>query len=194
MSGFKDIEMDYDAMTAAAAEIPVGSEGLIFLPYLTGERTPHLDPLATGGFIGLTSRHTPAHLIRAVMEGVTFSLKDGLEIMHGLDLPIQQVRAIGGGGKSPLWCQMQADIFNCEVVTLEVEEGPAYGAALLAVGADKDDAGVVEVSERCVKIKNRFTPKVENQAKYERIFEIYRGLYPRLKNDMHDLMNLAMEM
>ena len=115
-------------MTALASKVDSGSEGLVFLPFLNGERTPHLDPFATGAFVGLTSRHSAAHMFRAVMEGVVFSLMDGLEIMRAMGVPIKQVRAIGGGGKSELWCQMQADIFGCEVVNLEVEEGPAYGA------------------------------------------------------------------
>lgn len=194
MSGLTDLVMDYDAMTAQAAKVPVGSEGLIFLPYLTGERTPHLDPMATGGFVGLTARHTPAHLTRAVMEGVTFSLLDGLKIMRGLDVPIQQVRAIGGGGKSPLWCQMQADIFNCEVVNLEVEEGPAYGAALLAIAADQDAEVVSEVSERCVKTKGCYSPNAENQVSYDRYYDVFHGLYDTLKNDMHKIIQMVTDM
>jgi len=192
MAGAPALVMDYDVMTAQAAEIPVGSEGLIFLPYLTGERTPHLDPLATGGFIGLTARHTPAHLVRAVMEGVTFSLRDGIEIMRSLDVPLHQVRAIGGGGKSPLWCQMQADIFDCEVVNLEVEEGPAYGAALLAIAADQDAEGVSAVSESCVKTKGVRLPNPANQERYEPYYEIYRELYGKLRESMHGLTNLVM--
>lgn len=188
----EDLMMDYEAMTAQAAEIPVGSEGLIFLPYLNGERTPHLDPLATGGFIGLTARHTSAHMVRAVMEGVTYSLRDGIEIMRNLDVPIHQVRTIGGGGKSALWCQMQADIFNCEVVNLEVEEGPAYGAALLAIAADQDADGVSAVSESCVKPKGIRLPDPSNQDRYERFYAVYRELYPNLQKSMHALTNLVM--
>lgn len=191
MGGFPDLVIDYDAMTAEAASIPVGNEGLMFLPYLTGERTPHLDPLATGGFVGLTSRHTPAHLVRAVMEGVTYSMRDGIEIMRNLDVPIQQVRAIGGGGKSPLWCQMQADIFNCEVVNLEVEEGPAYGAALLAIAADQDAAGVSAVSERCVKITGSRFPDRTGQSRYEEYYAVYRDLYAALKGSMHELTRIV---
>lgn len=192
MAGVEDFVLGYDAMTAQAAEIPVGSEGLMFLPYLTGERTPHLDPLATGGFIGLTARHTPAHLVRAVMEGVTFSMRDGIEIMRSLNVPIHQVRAIGGGGKSSLWCQMQADIFNSEVVNLEVEEGPAYGAALLAMAADQDADGVSAVSENCVKTKGVHLPDPANQERYDRYYAIYRDLYTNLKDSMHALTNLVM--
>src|SRR3990172_7956979 len=127
-----DLRFPYDQLTAMAAAVPPGAEGLLFLPYLTGERTPHLDPLARGAFVGLTARHTTAHLIRAVMEAVLYSLRDGLEIMRGLNVPIVQIRATGGGGRSPLWRQMQADLYNAEGVTVSAEEGPAYGAALLA--------------------------------------------------------------
>lgn len=186
-----DHRLSYEELTAEAARVSPGSEGLIFLPYLTGERTPHLDPFATGAFIGLTSRHTLAHMVRAVMEGVVFSLRDGLEIMRGINVPIQQVRAIGGGGKSSLWCQMQADIFDCEVVTLQVEEGPAYGAALLAVAADLDAAGVSEVSENCVRIKSYWQPASEARQVYQPYYDVYRELYPALQNSMLHLTRLT---
>ncbi|MBE0684549.1 MAG: xylulokinase [Anaerolineaceae bacterium] len=189
--GANELSISYDAMTTQAAQVPIGAEGLIFLPYLTGERTPHLDPLATGAFIGLTTRHTASHLVRAVMEGVTFSLRDGFEIMHDLQLPIEQVRAIGGGGKSPLWCQLQADIFGSEVVNLAVEEGPAYGAALLAISADQDAAGVTQVSEDCVKTTDRHQPQTSHMERYNQLYAIYRNLYPVLRENMHNLSHFA---
>jgi len=181
--------IDYGKMTAQASKVAPGCDGLVFLPYLTGERTPHLDPLATGAFIGLTSRHSMAHMIRAVMEGVVFSLRDGLEIMRTLEVPIQQVRAIGGGGKSQLWCQMQADIFGCEVVNLEVEEGPAYGAALLASAADQDAAGVCAVSQSCVHTKASRVPDPGAAERYQQVYDVYCGLYGKVKEDMHQLVN-----
>ena len=177
----------YDELTAQAATVPPGCEGLLFLPYLTGERTPHLDPLARGAFVGLTARHTTAHLIRAVMEGVVFSLRDGLEIMRGLGVPLEQIRATGGGGRSPLWRQMQADIYGVEVVTLAADEGPAYGAALLAgVGADVF-ANVNEAVDRCVSATGRTQPDDGNQSHYERAYAIYRKLYGPLRASMHQL-------
>jgi xylulokinase len=191
MGGSAEVSMSYDRMTAQAESVAPGSEGLMFLPYLTGERTPHLDPLATGVFVGLTARHTAAHLVRAVMEGVTYSLRDGMEIMRGLNVPIQQVRAIGGGAKSGLWCQMQADIFGCEVVNLEVEEGPAYGAALLAIAAGQDAAGVSAVSEDCVRIKGSRKPDDTSCSTYDQYYRIYRDLYSAFKDGMHDLSSLA---
>ncbi|MDO9086442.1 MAG: xylulokinase [Anaerolineaceae bacterium] len=189
--GANELSISYDAMTNQAAQVSPGAEGLIFLPYLTGERTPHLDPLATGAFIGLTARHTAAHLVRAVMEGVTFSLRDGFEIMHELQVPIQQVRAIGGGGKSPFWCQIQADIFGTEVINLAVEEGPAYGAALLSIAADQDAEGVTQVSEECVKTTRIYHPQTALVESYHELYGIYRELYPTLKESMHKLSNFA---
>jgi xylulokinase len=191
MSGADELAHSYDAMTTQAAQVSPGAEGLIFLPYLSGERTPHLDPLATGAFVGLTARHSAAHLVRAVMEGVTFSLRDGFEIMHELQVPIQQVRAIGGGGKSPFWCQIQADIFGTEVVNLAVEEGPAYGAALLAMAADQDADGVTQVSEACVKTTRIYHPQITLVERYNHLYRIYRDLYPTLKENMHKLSNFA---
>ncbi len=181
--------IDYDLMSGMAANVPAGSEGLIFLPYLSGERTPHLDPLASGAFIGLTARHSAAHMVRAVMEGVAFSLKDGFEIMDGLALPIDQVRAIGGGGKSALWCQIQADVFTKEVVNLAVEEGPAFGAALLAIAADQDADGVTNVSESCVQTTKKYIPDMQSVEKYKTMYSIYKELYPTLKSKMHELSN-----
>src|SRR5207302_180381 len=108
--------LGYDELVAEAAAVPAGAEGLLFLPYLTGERTPHLDPLARGTFFGLTARHGRAHLTRALMEGVAFSLRDSLEIMRGLGVAASQVRATGGGARSPLWRQLQADVYGVPVV------------------------------------------------------------------------------
>jgi len=179
--------LSYDEMTSAAAEISPGSNGLVFLPYLTGERTPHLDPWARGAFIGLTSRHTQAHLIRAVMEGVAFSLRDGLEIMRELQVPLGQIRATGGGGRSPLWRQMQADIYGMEVATLAVEEGPAYGAALLAgVGAGLF-SDVRDAVSRCVAVAGTTKPDPDTQERYEKVYAVYRKLYAQLRESLHAL-------
>lgn len=184
-------KVNYAELTAQASNVPPGCEGLIFLPYLTGERTPHLDPFASGAFIGITSRHTLAHMVRAVMEGVVFSLRDGLEIMHGMDVPVRQVRAIGGGARSALWCQMQADIFDCEVVNLEVEEGPAYGAALLAIAAGQDADGVSGVSESCVHTTTGRQPVPAAVQRYQEYYGVYSGAYQAVKNEMHALTKLA---
>jgi xylulokinase len=183
-------QLQYDDMTQAAAAVPPGCEGLLFLPYLTGERTPHLDPLARGAFVGLTARHTQAHLIRAVMEGVVYSLRDGLEIMRGLGVPIGQIRATGGGGRSPLWRQMQADIYGAEVVTLAAEEGPAYGAALLAgVGAGVFP-NVNAAVDKCVSVTGSTQPNDRARGQYDKAYVLYRELYGKLRESMHQLAAL----
>ncbi|MBL8096802.1 MAG: xylulokinase, partial [Anaerolineales bacterium] len=177
----------YDQLTALAAEAPLGAEGLLFLPYLTGERTPHLDPYARGAFIGLTARHGVGHLARAVMEGVVFALADGVQIMRGLNVPIHQIRATGGGGKSALWRAMQADIYGGEVVTLAAEEGPAYGAALLAgVGAGVF-ADVSDAVARGVRVTGVTTADPERAARYTALHALFQAQYPALRSTMHTL-------
>ena len=171
-----------------ASSVPAGSEGLIFLPYLSGERTPHPDPLARGAFIGLTTRHGRAHLTRAVLEGVAFGLKDMFELMKGVGLgPIEQVRVSGGGAKSSLWRQILADILEAELVTTNTTEGAAYGAALLAgVGAgvwpDADTA-----CAQTIVLTDRVSPKAENIARYRSLYEQYKNLYPTMKSVFHAL-------
>jgi xylulokinase len=182
----------YDDLTAMAATVPPGAEGLVFLPYLSGERTPHLDPLARGAFVGLTSRHTLAHMARAVMEGVVYSLRDGLEIMRGLGLEIAQIRATGGGGRSALWRQMQADIYGAEVATLAAEEGPAYGAALLAGVAAGTFRDVHDAADRCVAVTGTTAPGQQARA-YEPVYAVYRDLYGALRDSMHRLAGLGGE-
>ena len=125
-------EDPYDLLTRAAAQAPAGCQGLLFLPYLTGERTPHPDPQARGAFVGLTVLHNRNHIIRSVLEGVSFGLRDSLELIRGLGVPITQVRASGGGARSALWRQIQADVFGSELVLVNVTEGAAFGAAILA--------------------------------------------------------------
>jgi xylulokinase len=169
----------YDLLTEAAAEVPPGCEGLLFLPYLTGERTPYPDPNARGVFFGLTLRHGKAHLTRAVLEGVTYGLRDSLELMRALGLSIDQVRASGGGARSPLWRQMLADVFDAEIVTVKVTEGAAYGAALLAgVGA-----GVYEDVAKACKTAIQLTGRTEPGPAvpvYADFYPRYQALYPAL--------------
>ncbi len=172
----------YDLLTTAAATVKPGCEGLLFLPYLTGERTPHPDPKARGVFFGLTVRHTKAHLTRAVLEGVTYGLRDSLELMRNLGARIDQVRASGGGARSALWRQILADVFNTEIVTLNITQGAAYGAALLAgvgVGVYSD---VSAACEQVVKLTGRTDPgsAVDVYATY---YPRYRALYPALAGE-----------
>lgn len=169
----------YDLLTEAAAGVPAGSEGLLFLPYLTGERTPYPDPDARGAFVGLTVRHTKAHLTRAVLEGVSYGLRDSLELMRGLGLHVAQVRASGGGVKNAVWRQMLADVLRAEIATVTSTEGAAYGAALLAgVGAGVWPT-VEAACEATVRVTGT-TPPGADQAAYDRHYPLYRGLYPAL--------------
>jgi xylulokinase len=184
-------QYEYDELIELAETAPVGSEGLIFLPYLSGERTPHLDPSARGAFIGLTARHGLSHLTRAVMEGVTYSLADCLQLMTDLGVVVDHVRAVGGGARSTLWRQMQADVFGIPVRRTTVDEGPAYGAALLA-GVT---AGVFKnVGEACSVVRLR--PEIEapndNDAQlYRRYLKVYRDLYPSTASAMARLTELS---
>jgi xylulokinase len=182
---------DYDELVEAASGVPPGAEGLLFLPYLSGERTPHLDPQARGAFVGLTARHGTPHMTRAVMEGVVFSLRDSLEILRELDVPIGQVRATGGGARSPLWRQLQADVYGVPIHRTTADEGPAHGAALLSGVA----AGVYrDVDEACstVRLREEVTePDPERVRIYEEHYEVYRSLYPALRSAMSRLTDLA---
>jgi len=182
---------DFDELVGAASEVPPGSEGLVFLPYLSGERTPHLDPKARGAFFGLTARHGTAHMTRAVMEGVIFSLRDSLEIMRDLDVPIEDVRATGGGARSELWRQLQADIYGTPIRRTVADEGPAYGAALLAGVASGAYADVNEATS-VVELREEITePNPERSKVYEEYYEAYRSLYPATSSAMLRLADLA---
>jgi xylulokinase len=172
----------YDILTEAAAQVAPGCEGLIFLPYLTGERTPYPDPNARGVFFGLTLRHGKAHLTRAVLEGVSYGLLDSLELMRALGLAIEQVRASGGGARSSLWRQILADVFGAEIVTVNVTEGAAYGAALLAgVGAGVY-ADVPTACEAALRLTGRTEPGPAAPV-YADYYPRYRALYPALASE-----------
>jgi xylulokinase len=182
---------DFDDLVGAASKVPPGAEGLIFLPYLSGERTPHLDPGARGAFFGLTARHGQAHMTRAVMEGVVFSLRDGLEIMRGLGVPVEDVRATGGGARSALWRGLQADVYGEPIRRTAADEGPAYGAALLAGVAAGTYADVGEASS-VVRLREEVTePDPERSKVYEEHYEVYRSLYPATSEAMSRLTELA---
>jgi xylulokinase len=173
----------YELMTAAAEEVTAGCDGLIFLPYLTGERTPHPDPHARGAFVGLTLRHGRAHLTRAVMEGVTFALRDSFELMRDLGLTFDEVRASGGGANSPFWRRMMADVFATPVVTTKVTEGAAYGAALLAAVGAGAYRSVEDASRSVIEVGGRLEPGAGAGDRYEECYARYRALYPALVED-----------
>ncbi len=170
----------YEYITAAAEQAPVGSEGLTFLPYLTGERTPHKDPYAKGAFIGLSLRHGRAHMARAVLEGVAFAMRDSLEIMREMGVPITQARASGGGAKSPFWRQVQADVNNTPLVTINVDEGPAYGAALLATPQAGIYTSVEEACDATIRVVNECKPNDANAKHYDAWFNLYQDSYTAL--------------
>jgi xylulokinase len=156
---------------------------VIFLPYLFGERTPHRDPRARGVYFGLSGIHSQKHLIRAVFEGVAFGLRDSLELIKGLGIKPAQIRVTGGGAKSALWRQILADVFNADVLTMKADEGPAFGAALLAgVGA-----GIYSSTEEAVKITvalgETCVPNPENIERYDETYNLFTSLYQSLKMD-----------
>lgn len=181
----------YDYLTSLASTAPIGSEGLLFMPYLTGERTPHPDPKARGGFIGLNLRHTKAHLTRSVLEGITFGLRDSLELMKESSVEITELRVNGGGAKSLFWRQMIADIFGYPVVTVNSTDGPAYGAAVMAASGVLG-RGINELCEEWIEVEERVEPNAANRAQYEAYYQIYRSLYPTLKDTLHKLSDLVM--
>jgi len=172
---------DYEALTAEAAAAPVGSQGLFWLPYLMGERTPHLDASARGGWIGLTAKHTRADLIRSLLEGVSYSQKDCLDIIEQMRLDVHSVRVSGGGARSAFWRQMLADVFGKRAVVLETEEGSAYGAALLALVGTGEYSSVPEVCTTAVREISAVTPDAATVAAYARGHRIYQSLYPALR-------------
>ena len=172
----------YDALTKEASQAPTGSQGLYWLPYLMGERTPHLDSSARGGWIGLTARHTRADLIRSLLEGVAYSQKDCLDIVEQLGATVESVRLSGGGARSPFWRQMFADVFNKRVVTLETQEGSAYGAALLALVGTGQFGSVVELCKTAIREVDSVAPQADGAETYARGHATYQSLYPALKD------------
>jgi xylulokinase len=173
--------MDYDALTAEAATAAPGAQGLFWLPYLMGERTPHLDATARGGWIGLTAKHARADLVRAVIEGVSYSQLDCLQIIESLGVAVNSVRVSGGGAKSKFWRQLLADILDRRVVTIETQEGSAYGAALLALAASGEFGSVPEVCRMAIHEKESVAPQPAAAEYYRRGHGIYQSLYPALR-------------
>ena len=176
---------DYDALTAEAAGAPPASHGLFWLPYLMGERTPHLDASARGGWIGLTASHTRADLIRALLEGVSYSQKDGLDIIQQMGVAVESVRVSGGGARSAFWRQMLADVFGKPVAVLETQEGSAYGAALLALAGADGPASLVDLCRQAIREVDAVAPRRQEQEIYARGHRVYQSLYPALRGFYH---------
>lgn len=180
-------QYDYQHLNLLAAEAESGSEGLLFLPYLYGERTPHADANARGVFFGISGKHQQGHLVRSVMEGVSFGLRDSLELIKEQDIKINEIRAIGGGAKSKVWQQILADVFGQEIKLLKIEEGPALGAAMIAgvgVGVFKDFS---EAEQGIIQVSQSITPNEEKRDYYNQLFALYQNLYQSLKDDFKKL-------
>ena len=180
----------YFLMDKQAEEIPIGSDRLLYLPYLMGERTPHLDPNCRGVFFGLSAMHTRQHLLRAVMEGVTFSQRDSVEVLREMGVSINEMLACGGGGSSPLWRQMLADVYGCPVKTVVSKEGPALGVAILAGAGTGVYSSVQDGCAAVIKTNPPQNPISQNSAEYEKFYNIYRALYPALKDNFSELARL----
>jgi xylulokinase len=170
---------DYDQLTAEAAKAPPGSDGLLWAPYLFGERTPHLDPQARAAFVGITASHTRAHCVRAVMEGVAFSLRDTFSLFSDLKIPVARIRLGGGGARSPLWQQIQADVYGHSVELLAADEGGAFGAALLAGVAIGAWPSVEAACAASVHVARQIEPK--HAAAMDQAYQSFRRLYPALR-------------
>jgi xylulokinase len=181
-AGGDDGRDPYERLTEEAAGSPAGAEGALWAPYLMGERTPHLDPHARGALVGLTASHTRAHIIRAILEGVTFSLRDTFEIFGEIKVPVNNVRLGGGGARSVLWRQIQADIYGHPVEIVEAEEGAAYGAALLAGVGRGVWPSVDAACAAVVRVAIRVDPNPTDRAHLDQRYQAFRRLYPALRN------------
>ncbi len=180
-AGDEDGRDPYERLTEEASAVPAGSDGLLWAPYLMGERTPHLDPNARGALVGLTASHRRGHVVRSILEGVAYSLKDTFTLFEEMQVPVSRIRLGGGGARSPLWRQIQADVYGHEVETVEAEEGAAYGAAILAgVGArtwnsvDEACRSVVRVSEKTAPQAAAASAMKEGYAAYRRMYDAIR--------------------
>ena len=180
----------YELITAEAATAPAGSEGLFFLPYLTGERTPHADPNARASWIGLSLRHGKNHMARSVIEGATYAMRDTLEIIKSMKIPVQEIRVSGGGARSPFWRQLQADIYGQPVVTINASEGPAYGVALLAASGTGAYKNVVEACHATISVVTKTSNKAAATKTYHAAYPVYQQLYRSLKTDFASIQNL----
>lgn len=172
----------YDSLMAEAARVSPGANGLLWAPYLMGERTPHLDPDARAALVGLTASHTRAHVVRAILEGVAFSLKDSFEILKELNVPCETIRLGGGGARSELWRQIQADVYGHEVETVAAEEGAAYGVALLAGVAAGAWASVDAACDAVIRTNTRLQPDPHAVEIFHRQYRKYVAIYPQLRS------------
>ena len=178
----------YARLMTEASTVPAGADGLMWAPYLMGERTPYLDPNARGALVGILATHTRAHVVRAILEGVAFSLRDTLTIFAELNIPVESIRLGGGGARGAVWRQIQADVYGMPVSALEVEEGPAYGAALLAGVGAGNWTSVENAADATVRVSRRIEPERQNLALMNRRYGAYRKLYPPLRDVWRDAL------
>ena len=180
--GSGDRRQSYESLTAEASSAPPGCDGLLWAPYLMGERTPYLDPAARAMLFGLTASHTRRHVIRAILEGVAFSLRDSFTIFQEMEVPVTTIRLGGGGARSALWRQIQADIYGQPVETVDVEEGAAHGAAILAGVGVKTWSSVDEACQSVMRVAEKITPDSEHSRALDRAYTVYRRMYPAMKS------------
>ena len=184
-------QASYGEIDEMAKSVPVGSEGLIFLPYLLGERSPHLDPSARGCFVGLTIHHSLGHLARAVMEGVAFAMRDCLNLFGDLGVNPERIVMSGGGAKSGLWRQIQADVYDREVITVNTQEEAVTGAAILAGVGVGIYSSVQAACKELVKPVSSTSPRPHDARRYAELYGVYRSLYPALKDSFRKLTELS---
>jgi xylulokinase len=175
----------YERLCAEAAAAPPASDGVFWAPYLMGERTPHCDPYARAALIGLSATHTRAHVVRAILEGVAFSLRDSFTIFREMHLPVGRIRLGGGGARSPLWRQIQADVYGHAVEIVQAEEGAAYGAAILAGTGAGNWRSVDDACDAVVQTAHEIQPDPKNSAILDQAYRTYRGIYPALRQISH---------
>ncbi len=173
---------DFSEMVQKTESVPAGARGLLFTPYITGERTPHNDALARGSFVGMDSSHTKNEFVKAIMEGITFSLKESLNLIEQNGMEVDTIVSIGGGAKSRAWLQMQADIFGKEVVSLRNEQGPAMGAAIIAAAGCGWFESLQEAAAVFVQNDVSVMPDPEKTKRYEQIFALYQQVYTQTKD------------
>ena len=181
---------EYYLMDKEAEKSPIGANRLLYLPYLMGERTPHLDANARGVFFGLSAIHEKRDLLRAVMKGVTYSLRDCMEVFREMQIDVDSMMACGGGGSSPLWRQMLADLFDCPIQTTKSKEGPALGVAILAMVGTGAYKSVPEACAAIIGTDKTCAPDADAVPVYERYYQLYRKIYPALKNQYKELAAL----
>ncbi|MCA9029392.1 MAG: xylulokinase [Planctomycetaceae bacterium] len=181
----------YLLLSAEAEQAPAGSEGLYFLPYLTGERTPHADPDARAAWIGLSLRHGKRHMARSVLEGATYAMRDCLEIIREMNIPVEEIRLSGGGARGAFWRQLQADIYGQSVVTINAHEGPAYGVALLAATGTGAYSSIEEACAATIQMVSETKANAENVATYNRHYPQYGSLYRSLAGNFREIASIV---